>query len=478
MFERKFDMEFGELLREILKDIGVSVSRLSSDLNYNRVALYAVFNGEKKLPGDIFDLILEKYDFSNLQRSELIRLFYIENLSRERTELLRVLKDELEEIGKERFVSPFPLKKTQICDEGVLVVGSLEYYSAVAAFFENEKECENNTVYTNYSFFDAQTDAMVYNFVRENRKILIKHTVRMDVDSDIRERIRNVCSSVKFAKLGHVTNIARGGKKDFTFATYFIGKRTVLQYDAKNECGFLSKDEKIVDAFRFTAIKNEKNRELLTGFSKSALDLKTVLSPHQKKMTSFLDFRFPANLFTTKRILSETVRENVFCRDAVIDEFWNHLESFQKVGMSGIFSQRGIQEFAKTGVASDASPLFLYPISIENRKELFERYKENIKKTDYSLKIINSDRLKVTEHCAIEVYSDGFSLLFRSDLSEEGNFIGGCYIICKDKELAELFTEFKDYIVLGDGILSKKYAEILIDDLIGQCSATLTTENG
>ncbi len=467
-------MEFGAFLKKALKDIGVSVTRLSSEIDCNRVALYAVFRGEKKLPEDVFELILQKYNFPALQVSELKRLFYIDNLGDDRKELLGVLKDELEEIGKERFVSPFPIRTIEVCNESVMIAGSIDYYSSIAAFLKNEADCINNVIYTNYSFFDVQADSLFYNFAKNAPDgTIIKHTVRMDSESDIKERIRNVCSSVKFAKLGHITNISAGGKKNFTFATYFIGSKTVLQYDAQNECGFLTGEPAVVNSFRLAATKNEKSKALLNGFSKSALDLKEVLSPHQKNIISFLDFRFPANLFTTKKILSETVKENVEYRDVIIKEFWNHLKYFQFLSTSGIFSQHGIRKFAQDGIASDASPVFLHPISVENRIELFKKYKQNIADTNYALKIINSDRLRVTEHCAFEIYSDGFSLLFCSDKDPAENFIGGCYIIYKDKELSKLFMDFKEYITLGDGILPKKYAEILVDDLIGQCSAVL-----
>ena len=53
-------MEFGELLKKTLKENKVKITHLSSLIGMNRMAVYAVFNGEKKLPENIFNLILEK----------------------------------------------------------------------------------------------------------------------------------------------------------------------------------------------------------------------------------------------------------------------------------------------------------------------------------------------------------------------------------------------------------------------------------
>lgn len=432
------------------------------------------FQRRKKLSEEIFRFIISKYDLSPLQVSELERLFYIENLSEKQKKLLSVLKDELENIGKEHPSSLFLSKEFTVSNDGVLLSGSSDYYSAIAAFIKNESVIENNVIYTNYSFFDVQADNMIFDFAKSAKNgLVIKHTVRMGNETEIEERIRNVCSAVKFSKLGHITNVSGGGTKDFTFASYFIGTKTILQYDPQSECGFLSGDDVIVNGFRLTALKKEKEKPLLNGFSKSALELKDVLSPLQKKMVSFLDFRFPANLFTTKKILGETLREELPFHDEILKTFWDHLKHFQAVKAPGLFSQLGMQRFALDGVASDASPAFLSPISPENRVELFRRYKESIEKNDYALKIINSDVLKITEHCAFEIYNDGFSLLFRSDINPEEDFIGGCYIIYKDEQIAKLLLDFKDYICLSDAVLSKKYAKLFTEDLINQCRAMI-----
>lgn len=467
-------MEFGAFLKKAIKDIGVPVTHLSSEIDYSRVNIYSVFRGERKLPEDTFELILSKYDFSEFQVAELKRLFYAENLSEDKKELLDFLKKELEKLGKESFVSPFPLRNVEICNEGVILTGSVDYYSAIAAFLKNEADCINNVIYTNYSFSDFQTDSMLYEFAKNTQNgTVIKHNVQMGAGSDIKERIRNIFSSVKFAKLCHITNIPSNESAGFSLETYFIGSKTVLQYDMKNQCGFLTGEPAIVNAFRLAEIQNEKTCTPLNGFSSSALELKKVLAPHQKHIVSLLDFRFPATHFTTKKILSETINENLEYHDAVVDEFWNHLHYFQLLHLNGTFSQYGIRKFALDGIVSDASPIFLHPISVENRIELFKIYKQNIAKTNYAYKIINSDRLNITENCAFEIYSDGFSILFCSERNIEKNFIGGCYIIYKDKDFSKLFLAFKEYISLNDGVLSQKYAEILVDELIGLCNSIL-----
>ena len=96
-------MEFGELLKKTLKENKVKITHLSSLIGMNRMAVYAVFNGEKKLPEDIFNLILEKFEFSPAQAAELSRLYYINSISRERTKQLKTLKAEFESAGRAPF---------------------------------------------------------------------------------------------------------------------------------------------------------------------------------------------------------------------------------------------------------------------------------------------------------------------------------------------------------------------------------------
>ena len=275
-------MEFGELLKKTLKENKVKITHLSSLIGMNRMAVYAVFNGEKKLPENIFNLILEKIEFSPAQAAELSRLYYINRISKERTKQLKTLKAEFESAGRAPFSPVMMFRDITPSPQGVFLLGALDYYSAVKAFLESETAGEECEIFTNYSFLDTQTDCIVYDFICKNKpEFKLVHTVRMDSDVPIEERLRNIFASVKFGKLGHPVFIANKKKNTVSFSTHFIGKKTVLQYDPQNECGFLSAEPAVISAYRLVASRNRQGEKPLTAYSDNAFELRSVLQPFQ-----------------------------------------------------------------------------------------------------------------------------------------------------------------------------------------------------
>lgn len=475
-------MEFGELLKKTLKENKVKITHLSSLIGMNRMAVYAVFNGEKKLPENIFNLILEKIEFSPAQAAELSRLYYINRISKERTKQLKTLKAEFESAGRAPFSPVMMFRDITPSPQGVFLLGALDYYSAVKAFLESEtagNECE---IFTNYSFLDTQVDCIVYDFICKNKpEFKLVHTVRMDSDVPIEERLRNIFASVKFGKLGHPVFIANKEKNTVSFSTHFIGKKTVLQYDPQNECGFLSAEPAVISAYRLVASRNRQGEKPLTAYSDNAFELRSVLQPFQLSVSAVIEFKFPAALFATPDILETALKKTVPDRNVIFSAFQSHISLFQKLAPCTLFSQHGIQSFARTGLVYDASPFYLDPISLSNRKALLERYKKNIAESGYSLKILNSNSLQLFEGCELEIFESGFALMFFNDSKPGGDFSGGCYILLDDKEIADLFKDFYNYTLLSESVISQEYAQHLVNDLISQCEAAINQrllENG
>ena len=473
-------MEFGELLRKTLQDNKIKITNFSSLIGMNRMAVYAVFNGKKRLSEDVFELILEKFDFSPAQVAQLNRLYYIDKTSKGRTELLKTLKIEFESAGRPPFSNVMMFKDITVSSQGVFLLGAVDYYSAIKAFLENERDSEDYEIFTNYPFLDTQADSIVYDFVLNKKpSFRLRHTVLMGKDVPIEERLRNVFASVKFGKLGHPVFSKNSKKGTDAFSVHFIGKNTVLQYDPQNECGFLSVEPAVISAYKLVASKNSEDESPLTEYSESAFELRNVLQPYQVDIFAVIGFKFPAYFFTTPDILEDTLKKDIPNRSVVFSAFWNHISRNQTSVPEIMFLQQGLHEFALNGIAYDASLLHLDPISLKHRKTLLERYKKNIIESDYSLKILNSNSFRLRENCELEIFGDSFALMFCNDSVSGGDFIGGCYILLEDKELSDLFKDFYNYSVLSEALLPQEYAEHFVDDLISQCEAALqnTKEN-
>lgn len=469
-------MRFGERLKNILKELGVSVTQLSEDLACTRPTVYAIFRGEKSLSMDAFKKILNSYSFLPSQVAELEALFFAETISPAKLDALKALEDEIAHFGVERTAIHLPLRKLVPTEEGVLISGSVDYYSAISAFLENEKDSEGE-IFTNYSFFDTLADSLLFRFAKQNKNgPFITHTVKMDETVELKERLRNIGSAVKFIQFGHKVNISDHSKDYSTFATYFVGEKTVLQYDKESDCGFLTTDKETVFTFRNAAQENEKHKTPLGKESRGAVEFFDNLSVPNRNFCVCFDFRFPANYYVTKEILSDVLNSDLPGRETVLEQYWSLLEKFKNLQSSGFCSQKSCLRFVQDGIADDASPLFLNSISVENRIKLLKAFRQSID-NDYKMKITSSDYLPCKERCGFEIYRDGIALAFHSKIDPELDFTGGCLIAVTDNELADLLYNFELYSILSGNVLSAEHAKSFLDSLIAQCTTMLASDS-
>ncbi len=472
-------MEFGPLLKSVLKENHIYVSHFAEDIGYNRVAIYSVFNGEKQLPEKVFRLILEKYDFSAAQQAQLIRAFHNDSMSEEKNKLMKFNLEQLEALGKKPTLLPISLRNIDVSAGGIFLAGSSDYYSALSAFLENEAQEKETKIYTNYSFFDLQADDIVYSFIlgKNSRDFLIHHTVRFDDAISAKEKLRSIYGCIKFAKEGHETNVASIEVSDYAFSTYFIGKRSVLLYDDRNDFGFLTTEEATVKAYIFSAVKHEAAETSLTRFTKSPFELKSILQPNQSQMLSYFSFFFPLCLFSPKDMLDNTLKKEVPNREMILSACWNHLKYCQETDQPGMFTQLGTEKFFESGKTFEASNLILKKVSFEDRKRAFEILKDHFQKPNCKFTMLNSNLFKIDSDIEIEVYEGGVIFNFPVNFREDGDYIGAGLIFTTDQEICDLFKEFREYLIANGYALSAEFVENFLDNLISQCDAAIEEQS-
>ncbi len=467
-------MNFGALLKATLKENSIPVSHFAEAIGYNRVAIYSVFKGEKSLPENVFKEMLEKYDFSPSQRALLTREFYNDSMDEKTSELIRFFLSELACIGEEPSSIMLPFRELDTSVGGVFLAGSVDYYSAIRTFLENESLEKGAVIYTNYSFFDIQADKIVYDFIKERscEDILIRHTVRPNDVTPLNERIRNICASVKFARLGHITSLAGENVGDYAFSTYFIGKTSILLYDNSHEFGFLSTEKTAVSAYILAAEKCEADETPLTRFTKNPFELKSILQTYQLEIHSAFDSDFSLHYFTTPDILENTLKKEILNREQILSACWGHVEYCQEFHMKSlIMSQRGLLRFFEDGKAFDASDLLLNRVSFADRKKAFENYKNRLKDPDFCVKMLNSDLVPTTGNFSVEVYDGGVLFAFDAKNRPDGDYLGASFLILMDPELSAVFKKIPEYLEVNGCLLPNSFVENLLENLINQCEA-------
>lgn len=463
-------MDFGTLLKATLKKNNIPVSRFTEDIGFNHVAIYSVFKNKRKLTEEVFEKILSSYPFSKREKLSLERAFRLSRFESERFEMMTFIKNELEMAGKAPDCTPEKSKSLDFSTESVFLSGRAEYNAAVEALLKTVNTADNPVVYTNYSYFDAETDKIVYDFARsKDCRLVIKHSITKGTKDNMKERIHNGFSSIKFAKLGHITSIAPQDEPPFALSDHFIGEKAVVMYDAKTRKGFFSTAETVVKAYYLSTAKRDSAKKPLNREFENALELKSFTEPIMDKEEQIvIESHLPVCCFVEQDILDETLKKDIPAREVILSAFWSHLLICKKLSNPSVFTQGCIKSFLESGKSFEASEALLNRISVPNRRRILAEMKKELLREDSRFCVIRDSSLSVPENIAINSHNRSVTVFYM--LEKPGcDFIGSGAFSIYGEEFSSLLGDFYDYLFVSDFFLSKEELEKEFDSAIAQC---------
>ncbi len=462
-------MLFGSLLQTTLKEKGIPVSRFADSIGLNRVAVYSVFNGKKKISEDTFERILKTYNFSPEEETELFRAFRLSSFSREKLELMEFIRKEIVFIGKSPNCILPERMPLDLSKDSIVLSSKADYYSAIEALLKRESENGRSTVYTNYSFFDEAADKIIFDFVNcENCPLSIRHTIVKGTENNIKERLRNGFASIKFAKRGHYTDVAEPDEPTFAFPTHFVGENATIMYDPKTENGFFTTKPSIVKAYYISAAKRDSKRPPFNRFIENPFELKNIMEPLMLSTHVIFESHMPLCFFTDREILDDTLKQDIPHREMVLSAFWSHLLVCHQMTMPIIFVRSAIKDFVKSGKSFEAPDLYLNRISVPNRKKILLEAKERITEKNSNVLIADDSRLEIDE--IVEVYNfDRCTMVAFVIDKPDCDFMGSGSFTVNASSFLPLLNDFYDYLIVNDCLLSKEEAAKAFDEGIAIC---------
>ncbi len=463
-------MDFGALLKATLKKHEIPVIRFTGDIGFNRVAIYSVFKNKRELPKEVFEKILASYPFSKQEKLNLERAFRLSQFESERFEMMAFIKTEFEKLGKAPDCTPEKSENLDFSRPSIFLSGRADYNAAVETLLKRENTAENAVVYTNYSYFDEQTDKIVYDFVKNaSCRLVIKHSVIKGTGENVKERLHNGFASIKFAKLGHITSVGSRDEPPFALSTHFIGKKSVLMYDDKTQCGFFSTEETVVRAYCLSAAKRESAREPLNRVFENAFELKSFTEPMMSKNDLIIiESALPVRYFTKYRILDETLKKDIPEREVILSSFWNHLLICRSLSNPSVFTQSSIRHFLESGKSYDAPEIFLNNISVLNRRRILDEAKKELLSEESRFSVIRDSSFEISEKISVASSPHSVSVFYM--VEKPGcDFLGSGVFTVYDEEFSSLLGDFYDYLFVNDFFLSKEELEKELDSAVAQC---------
>ena len=463
-------MDFGALLKATLKKHEIPVIRFTGDIGFNRVAIYSVFKNKRELPKEVFEKILASYPFSKQEKLNLERAFRLSQFESERFEMMAFIKTEFEKLGKAPDCTPEKSENLDFSRPSIFLSGRADYNAAVETLLKRENTAENAVVYTNYSYFDEQTDKIVYDFVKNaSCRLVIRHSVIKGTGENVKERLHNGFASIKFAKLGHITSVGSRDEPPFALSTHFIGKKSVLMYDDKTQCGFFSTEETVVRAYCLSAAKRESARKPLNRVFENAFELKSFTEPMMSKNDLIIiESALPVRYFTKCEILDETLKKDIPEREVILSSFWNHLLICRSLSNPSVFTQSSIRHFLESGKSYEAPEIFLNNISVLNRRRILDEAKKELLSEESRFSVIRDSSFEISEKISVASSPHSVSVFYM--VEKPGcDFLGSGVFTVYDEEFSSLLGDFYDYLFVNDFFLSKEELEKELDSAVAQC---------
>ncbi len=466
-------MLFGSLLQETLKKNKISVTRFADSVGLNRVGVYSVFSGKKKISEETFAAILNNFNFSPEEETELNRAFRLSNFSREKLELMEFIKDELAFIGKSPDCILPERTPLNLSNDSALLSSNADYCSAIEAFLKLESENEPGVVYTNYSFFDEAADKIVFDFVnRKDCPLSVRHTIVRGTKNNLKERLRNGFASIKFARLGHYIDIAEPDEPGFAFPVHFVGKTAAVMFDPKTGNGFFTTNDSVAKAYYISAAKYDSTRQPFNRFVDNLLDLKNITQPLLISTRLSLTTLLPICYIIDSQIIDETLKKDIPHREVILNTFCNHLVVLSQISSPRVFCKGAIKNFAETGKAFEVPSVFYDCLSVKNRKKALLGLKKELLRKNSKIFVFDDNSIKIDEIIEVLNFENGTMVMFV--VNKPGcDFCGSGSFTVKSKSFLSLLDDFYDYLIVNNLLLSKEEVEKAFDEGIAICDEML-----
>lgn len=469
-------MHFGSLLKATLKKMKIPATHFADDLGFNRVAVYSVFNGKKIPSEETFERILNTYKFSPVQKDDLTRAFRLASFSKEKLETMEFIRNEIRFIGKSPVCELPELNELDLTESSVVLSRKTDFYNALITLLNIENKGENGVVYTNYSFFDEPTDKIVYDFAScKSCRLSVRHTIVKGDENSLKERLRNGFASIKFAKLGHFIDIAEPDEATFAFPCHFIGENATIMYDPQNENGFFTTKTSVTKAYFISAAKRDSKRPVFNRIIENPFELKSITEPLMMSTHMLFESHMPLCFFTEKDILDDTLRQEIPNREIILSAFWSHLLVCRGLNAIRVFTKSSIRAFAETGKSYEAPSIFLKNISPENRKRIFLETKDYILNGECPVLVAEDSNLSIDE--VIEVFTFDRCTMVVFIVDKPGcDYVGSGFFTVNDSSFLPLLSDFYDYLIVNDYLLSRDESLKAIDEGIAVCDEIIEKE--
>lgn len=469
---------FGETLRCCIENQNISINSISKLTGINRGWLYNVFSGERNLPEDKFQILLQKIFFTK-SNEELLRESYYTMLYgySEYRNIRKIIKFFNETYRESCNVGTFSddtftLPLTNICP-----VSKGNIASALRYIIYNEVERSfKPIIYTNHPYNLKSVDNCFYSVLHgKDNNILLNHMIRFERKSNTKNNLDNILHSLRYLKLRQ--NVHYYYSENFSteisgiIYPYFVITATgALLFDAAGSQGlFIHNEPDTLSELCKRADNLISKCTPLASFPENILELKDLVEPvAYKGVSSYLQYYPCWAQFVNSALLGEIMHPELPFRDSIIQIAERYYSSIMSNNPLHFFCLSGVADFVNNGRFFEAPEDVVPKLSYSMRVNMLETMIAHIEGPDDNFFLLDERVVSIPQNLEIS-YCEDCVTLFTTISDGPESYVGECVVHLEDKSIAADFRNFQDYIVRNGFVHTKEYALRNLSDLLVIC---------
>lgn len=484
--------KFSDKLKMLIEESGLKIYKLAKEANLDRTTIHRSMTGER-LPSLEFVKNLSNYlRLSPTEKIELFDLYSISKIGDTVYEQRKYIKEMIERIASihtdgDNVLGKKALSVTgKINDENTIYQGQYIVNSLIRNVLEDEVVNNpspkiNITVPFKYSFL---YDLLYQLYLGANGKINIKNIIRLR-----KTPLSLQYSNYNLEILSHVMPFAfsaGNGYQPYYFYDsydsygdisllmpyYIITNTRVINLSADFKTAVLYNNQDIVNMHQEIFDNAIINSTPLTSQHVNCTDM--LLSyleatNNSGMITHVLEPQPCFSWYYTDNLMEQHLKQEIENRDAILkllSHYYSGHKAYTRRPMS-IFSIEGLNYFVNTGIIANLPTQFAIPFSVEERKRLLSKLKNDISNGIYEVYAANPSKFLIPI-CSIQIYNTKGMDLYSSN--NNGTISSS---LIEEKSIAEAFYDFFESIPDSDLVHNREETIRIIDSFTEQCNDLL-----
>lgn len=472
--------QFGELLKQILKEQGYSVSSFSQLASLDRGWLYAIFSGKRKLPEPNLQKILAGSFFTQENAEMLRKAYYQEVYGKDQMDRILFLQHHFPHRQNPSAPGTEDSGEQPSLPESGFLSTKEELHQALRGLIrltQQGKEAPKKLC-TNLPYYFSQLDDILYQSLEEDRPSFWLYRILPLLENGSgTHNLEKLFCSLRYlgrrARLWYYyASRPRLSLTDQFFPFYVVSSQGALLIHQNGRQGMLVRQEefcaKMLDSFQ-NALKSCTEMTYAYGSALSFLSN----SHEMRSMKYNLELGNSLAVLLDQELLEKygSPRFSGYSRAGLISSLLSFLrqQSSSTPDNAMILSRQNLLYFLHSGRFPNIPREYLAPLSLEDRLELLNRLRVHFQSHPQQSFGILDDRMlgEYRNDYALSLSPSNNSVIFCGQRypASARSFVGECGIKISNAVLYHDFLSFFDYARRNGYIYNTEHSLAIVQEL-------------